>query len=93
MDNVRKETHAVSVITNQHQETCAVVRNKKDDRLLPQQNSKAKTDEGSKNLKNTSRDNEESSSDKRSDIPCRCRICKNPSCKFRHPVPKDPLHY
>ena len=45
MDNVQKETHVVSVMTNLHRKTCAVDRDKKDDRLLLHQNSKAKTDE------------------------------------------------
>ena len=29
MDNVQKETHVVSVMTNLHKDTCAVVRDKK----------------------------------------------------------------
>ena len=37
MDNVQKETHVVSVMTNLHKETCAMVRGKKDDRPLPHQ--------------------------------------------------------
>ena len=37
MDNVRTETHVVSVMTDKHKETCAVVREEKDDRPLPQQ--------------------------------------------------------
>ena len=37
MDNVRKDTHAVSVMTNKHKETCTVVRDEKDDGLLPHQ--------------------------------------------------------
>ena len=35
MDNVQKETHVVSVVTIQHKETCTIVRDEKDDRLLP----------------------------------------------------------
>ena len=46
LDSVRKETHEVSVMTNQYKETLTVVRDEKDDRLLPHQKSKAKTDEG-----------------------------------------------
>ena len=34
MDNVSKETHEVSVMTNWYKETCTVVRDEKDDRLL-----------------------------------------------------------
>ena len=37
MDNVRKETHEVSVMTDLYKETCTVVRDEKDDRLLPHQ--------------------------------------------------------
>ena len=49
MDNVQKETHAVSVMTDKHKETCAVVRDAKDDRLLPHQIRRPKTDEGGEN--------------------------------------------
>ena len=34
MDNVQKETHVVSVMTDSNKETCKVVRDEKDDRLL-----------------------------------------------------------
>ena len=34
MNNVQKETYVVSVMTDKHKETCAVVTDKKDDRLL-----------------------------------------------------------
>ena len=37
MDNVQKETHVVSVMTDLCKETCTVVRDEKDDRLLPDQ--------------------------------------------------------
>ena len=47
--------------------------------------SKAKTDEGGEKSPNTSGNREESASDKRSEIPCRYKNCKNPSCKFWHP--------
>ena len=36
MDKVPKETHVVSVMTDKYKETCTVVRDGKDDRLLPQ---------------------------------------------------------
>ena len=49
MDNVRKETHVVSVMTQWPLETVALVRDEEDDRLLPASHSKAKTDgEGQK---------------------------------------------
>ena len=37
MDNVLKETHVVSVMTELFKESCTVVRDEKDDRLLPHQ--------------------------------------------------------
>ena len=37
VDNVQKETHEVSVLTDQYMETCTVVRDEKDDRFLPHQ--------------------------------------------------------
>ena len=62
MDTVPKETLVVSVMTDRHKETCAVVRDEQDDRLLVHTNSKAKTD---------SQGNRDESSDKRSQILCR----------------------
>ena len=35
MDNVQKETHVVSVMTDLNKETCTVVKDEEDDRLLP----------------------------------------------------------
>ena len=40
-------------------------------------NSKGKTDDGERNLRKTSGNREESSSDKRREIPCRCQNCYN----------------
>ena len=77
------ETHVVSVMTNLHKETCAVVRDKKGRSFSPAPNSKANTDEGREKSSRTGR--EESSSDKRSKIPCRYKNSKNPSCKFWNP--------
>ena len=64
----------------------AVIRDHKDDRLLSTANSKAEqTDgEGAKILTGISGSRLESSLDK-SEIPCRFKFCKNPSCKFWHP--------
>ena len=67
--------HAVSVITNLYKETCTVVRDERDDRLLPHQIRKPRLTEGEKNLPKTSGNREESSSDKRSKIPCRYKNC------------------
>ena len=83
MDNVQKETHAVK--TDQYKETCSVVRDEKDDRFFPHQISKAKTDEGRETSSKTSGNREESSSDKRSEIPCRYKNLSKKSCKFWHP--------
>ena len=72
MDNVRKETHVVSVM-NKPRETVAEVRDEKDKSSSPAPNSKAKTDgEGEKTQKNQAPEMK-SSSDKRSKIPCRYR--------------------
>ena len=54
MDSVPKETHVVSVMTEQPLATVAVVREKKDDRLLPAPNSKVKTDAGREKSSKTS---------------------------------------
>ena len=81
MDSVQKEAHVVSGMTDKHKETCAVVRDEKDDRLLQHQ-IRRQTDEGGEKSSNTGR--EESSTDKRSRIPCRNRNCKNPSCRCWH---------
>ena len=62
-----------------------MVRDEQDDRPLPQQNRKAKTDEGWEKSSKASGNKEERSSDKRSEIPCRYRSCQNPSCKLGHP--------
>ena len=77
MDNVQKETHAVSVMTDKHKETCAVVRDEKDDRLFPHQLRRPKPTKGEKNP-------HESSSDKGSEIQCRYEL-KKTSSRFWHP--------
>ena len=51
----------------------------------PAPNPKAKTDGEGQKPSRESGNKEESSLDKRSEIPCRFRICKNPSCRFWHP--------
>ena len=50
MDNVQKETHVVSVMTDLHKETCAVVTDEKDDRLLPHQIRRPRLTKEEKNL-------------------------------------------
>ena len=52
MDNVRKETHVVSVMTTLHKETCAVVTGKKDDLLLLHQIRRPRLTAREKNLQN-----------------------------------------
>ena len=52
MDNVHKETHVVSVMTDLYKEACTVVRDEKDDRLLPHQIRRPRLTKGEKILKN-----------------------------------------
>ena len=51
----------------------------------PAPSSKAKAYEGGEKSSKTSGNRDESSSDKRSKIPCRNRNCNNPSCSYWHP--------
>ena len=74
MDNVQKETHVVSVMTDQYKESCTVVRERKGRSSSPAPNLKAKTDEWREKSSKTSRNKEESSSDKRSENPCRYKL-------------------
>ena len=69
MDNVQKETRVVSVMTNVHKATCAVVRGKKDDHLLLHETRRPRLTKGEKSSKARQ---EGSSSDKRSNAfePC-----------------------
>ena len=94
--NFEKDTHVVSVMTDQLRETVAEVRKKKetvsevrdekDNRpLLHQIRRPRKTDGEGENPSKESGNRDESSSDKRSKIPRRCANCSNPSCVFWHP--------
>ena len=49
MDNVQKEGHVVSVMTNWYKETCTVVRDEEDDRLLLHQTRRPRLTKGEKN--------------------------------------------
>ena len=49
MDNVQKETHVVPVMTNLYKETCTVVRDEKDDRVLPHQIQRPRLTKGATN--------------------------------------------
>ena len=66
-------------------ETVAFARDEKDDRLLPHPIRRQRLTTRDKKPSKESGNKEESSSVKRSEIPCRFRICKNPSCQFWHP--------
>ena len=85
MASVHKETHVVSAMTNNYKETCTVVRDEKDDRLLPHQIRRPRLTKGGEKSFKKSGNREESSSDKRSEIPCRYNSWQKPSCKFWHP--------
>ena len=84
MDNVRKLTHVVSVMTDQHKEICAVVRDEKDDHPLPHQIRRPRLT-GSKKKPQTHQATEMKALQTRSEIPCRYKDCENPSCKILHP--------
>ena len=49
MDSVQKETHVVSVMTDKYKEICTVVRDEKDDRLLPHHIRRPRLTKGEKN--------------------------------------------
>ena len=51
MDKVQKETHVVSVMTNLYKESCTVVRDENDDRLLPHQIRRPRLTKGRKSSK------------------------------------------
>ena len=76
MDNIQKDTHGVSVMTDLYKGTCTVVEDDKDDRLLPHQIRRTRlTKGGGKSSKHQA--TEESSSDESSEILCRYKNCKN----------------
>ena len=77
MDNVQKETHVVSVMTNKYKETCPVVRDEKDDRLLTHQIRRERPTKGREKSSKTSGNREEISSDTRREIRCRHQNCHN----------------
>ena len=62
MDNVQKETLVVSVMTDQHKETCPMISDEDNDRPLPYQDSKIKTHDKGEIFSRTSSDRDESSS-------------------------------
>ena len=58
MDSVPEETHGVSVMTDWYKKSCTVVRDEKDDRLLPHQ-IRREREEGGEKSSNTSGNREE----------------------------------
>ena len=85
MDNVQKETHVVSVMTNLHKETCAMVRGKKDDRPLPHQVRRPRLTAREKISQKHQVTEMKALQTKGANIPCRYKNCKTPSSSFWHP--------
>ena len=85
MDNVPKETHAVSVVTLWPLEARGKGQRRKERSSSPASHSKSKqTDgEGRKSPQGSGK-KQENSRDK-NEIPCRFKFCTNPSCRFWHP--------
>ena len=81
MHNVQKETHVFSVMTDLYKETCTVVKDEEDDRLLPHQIRRPRLTKGEKILKH-SRQQRGKLFRRRSEIPCRYRTFS----KIRHVV-------
>ena len=81
MDNLPKETHAVSVMT---QWPPAAVAKSETMRTIVFSRAKfeGKDGEGEKNPQKKSGNKEEGSADKRSEIPCRYKTCKNRHVNF-----------
>ena len=71
MDSVQKETHVVSVMTDWYKETCTVVRDEKDDRLLPHQIRRPRLTKGEKHPQKHQTAEVKTLQTKRREIPCR----------------------
>ena len=85
MGNIQKETHVVSVMTDWYKETCTVVRDEKDDRLLPHQIRRPRlTEGGGKSLKNI-RQQRGKLFRQGTTFHAVTKIVKTPSCKLWHP--------
>ena len=65
--------------------TPAKFRDRKDDRLLPHQIRRQRLTTGEKNPQTNQAIEMKAFQTKKSEIPCRCRNCSNPSCVFWHP--------
>ena len=85
MDNVQKEAHVVSVMTDQYKETCTVVRDAKDDRLLPHQIRRPRLTNGEKNPRKHHATKRKALKTKGAKIHAVTTIVKTPSCTFWHP--------
>ena len=66
----KRLTHEVSVMTNLYKDTCAVVKDEKDDRLLPHPIRRPRLTKGRKNLKKHQETERKAPSDKKE------RTCK-----------------
>ena len=84
INNVRKETHAASVMTNLLMETCAKVRDEKDDRLLPHPIRRQRLTARDKNPSKESGNKEGSSSDKGSKFHADSEFAKKQKKQKRH---------
>ena len=85
MDNIQKETHVISVMTDWYKETCTVVRDEKDDRLLPHQIRRPRLTEEKKILQKNIRQQRGKLFRQGTTFHAVTKIVKTPSCKFWHP--------
>ena len=87
MDNVPKQTHAVSVMTHSLWQQWQRSETKRTIVFSCISHSKVKQTDGEKQKSSQGSGNEEASSSDKSEIPCRFKFCKKPSCKFWHSLP------
>ena len=85
IDNVPKETHAVSVMTQKASGNTGDGQRRKGRSSSPASHKKAKQTDGEGQKSSTGSGNKEEGSFDKSEIPYRFKFCKNPSCKFWHP--------
>ena len=84
MDNVPKQTHAVSVMTHSLWQQWQRSETKRTIVFSCISHPKVKQTDGEKQKSSQWSGNEEASSLVKSEIPCRFKFCKKPSCKFWH---------
>ena len=82
VDIVRKETHVVSVMTDWRKETLCGGQMKTI--VLTRSKFQGQDWRRGRESSKTSGNTDESSPDRQSEIPCRHKNCKNPSCNFWH---------